>query len=423
MNAMLPLFAVASGSDDATHHRPANILAAARALSPQLNRSRALDRRLVANVMTTAFGGSDTAGAWIWRNAYDAVEAALVLQIRRLAPQIGRLEDAPAEITALLANLADLGLTHTRRSEEQVALDQFSTPPQLGALAVLAAQVRPGDQVLEPSAGTGLLAVLAEACGAILTLNEIAAGRASLLDGLFPAATRSTHDAQHLRDILPGSGGFHAAVANPPFQHLEDHLHAALDCLAEGGRLSAIVPARLFEDAPALRRLAERGRVVLRLAFPTRAYAKHGTSVETGLLVIDRGAGDPALGTVIAAETLADAAHAAAGVEARATAQARQFRVMSGSRGTRAEGPCAGDALEPSRLPRYHDPGRLRDQALVGRGPRRRPLPGPMRSAASPSRRGSPTPPPSWNPVRWLRSRRRPRPTGPSCRTGSRTTA
>ena len=329
MNAMLPLFTAAACGDDATDHRPANILAAARALSPQLNRSRALDRRLVASVMTTAFGGADTEGAWIWRDAYDAVEAALVLQIRRLGPQIARLEDAPAEIAALLANLADLGLTHTRRSEEQVALDQFSTPPQLGALAVLAAQVRPGDRVLEPSAGTGLLAVLAEACGATLTLNEIAAGRAGLLDGLFPAAKRSTHDARHLRDILPGSGGFHAVVANPPFQHLEDHLHAALDCLAEGGRLSAIVPARLFEDAPALRQLAERGRVVLRLAFPTRAYAKHGTSVETALLVIDRGAGDPALGTVIAAETLADAARAAAGVEARPTAQARQFRVMS----------------------------------------------------------------------------------------------
>ena len=88
-----------------------------------------------------------------------------MLQLRRLGPQIGRLEDAPAEIVALLANLADLSLTHSRRSEEQVALDQFSTPPQLGALAVLAAQVRPGDQVLEPSAGTGLLAILAEACG------------------------------------------------------------------------------------------------------------------------------------------------------------------------------------------------------------------------------------------------------------------
>ena len=115
MNALLPLFAAATGD-----HKAANLLAAARALTPQLNRSRPLDRKLVANVMTMAFGASDAEGAWLWRDAYDAIEAALVLQIRRLAPQVGRLEDAPAEIVALLANLAELSLTHTRRSEEQV---------------------------------------------------------------------------------------------------------------------------------------------------------------------------------------------------------------------------------------------------------------------------------------------------------------
>ena len=323
MNAMLPLFAAALDTAD---HRAANLLAAARALTPQLNRSRALDRRLVANVMTTTFGGSDADGVWLWRDAYDAIEAALVLQLRRLAPQIARLEDAPADIVALLANLAELSLTHTRRSEEQVVLDQFSTPPQLGALAVLAAQVRPGDQVLEPSAGTGLLAILAEACGAAVTLNEISAGRAALLESLFPLAPRSQHDAAHLRDVLQTSGAFHVALINPPFQQLEAHLHAAFDCLADGGRLCAIVPARLFEEAPAMRALAARGSVRLRLAFPARAYAKHGTSVKTGLLVVDRGGSSAEIPIVVTADTLAAAAQVAARVVGRATAQPRQFR-------------------------------------------------------------------------------------------------
>jgi len=325
MNALLPLFTAAG---DAADQKAANLLAAARALTPHLNRSRALDRKLVSGVMTTAFGASDAEGAWLWRDSYDAVEAALVLQLRRLAPQIGRLEDAPPEIVALLANLSGLTLTHTRRSEEQVAMDQFSTPPELGGLAVLAAQVRPGDRVLEPSAGTGLLAILAEACGAALTLNERAAGRAALLDGLFPLAARSQHDAVHLPDVLKTSGSFHVALVNPPFQHLEAHLRAAVSCLADGGRLAAIVPTRLFDDAEALRVLTAHGRVVLRLAFPVRAYAKHGTSVATGLLVIDRGLPDAALPAVIAAETLADAAKAAAAVVARPTAQARQFRSL-----------------------------------------------------------------------------------------------
>ncbi|MBN9319060.1 MAG: strawberry notch family protein [Caulobacterales bacterium] len=323
MNAPLPLFPVVGAADT---DRTANLLAAARALAPALNRSRALDRRLVAGVMTMAFGASDAEGAWLWRDAYDAIEAAMVLQLRRLAPQVGRLEDAPAEICALLANLSALGLTHTRRSEEQVALDQFSTPPQLGAVAVLAAQVRPGDRVLEPSAGTGLLAVLAEACGGALTLNELSAGRAGLLDRLFPEAERSRHDAARLPDLLPGSGGFHVVLVNPPFQHLQAHLQAAIDSLADGGRLAAIVPTRLFEDEAAMRALSARGKVQLRLRFPDRAYAKHGTSVETGVLVIDRGEADRVLPPVGDADTLADAALLVAAAPPRATAQPRLFR-------------------------------------------------------------------------------------------------
>jgi hypothetical protein len=274
MNATLPLFAAIQAPDKA-----ANTLAAARALTPHLNRSRALDRKLVASTMTISFGGSDAEGTWSWRDAYDAIEAALVLQLRRLSPQIARLEDAPAEIAALLASITDLTLTHTRRSEEQVALDQFSTPP---ALAALAAQIRPGDRVLEPSAGTGLLAIIAEACGAVLELNEVAPHRSALLDGLFPVAARTRQDAAHRKDTLPSSGSFHAVIANPPFQRLEGHLHAAIDCLAEGGRLSAIVPTRLFEDAGAIQALGRRGRVVAMIAFPPRAYAKHGKSFSAG---------------------------------------------------------------------------------------------------------------------------------------------
>ena len=84
MNAMLPLFAA---STDGADHKAANILAAARALCPQLNRSRPLDRPLVARVMTTTFGGSDTAVAWIWRDAYDADDVALGRQKRPARPR------------------------------------------------------------------------------------------------------------------------------------------------------------------------------------------------------------------------------------------------------------------------------------------------------------------------------------------------
>jgi len=324
MNASLPLFATASPD------KCANTFAAARALTPHLARSRTLDRKLVAGTMTMSFGASDAEGAWNWRDAYDAIELAVVLQLRRLAPQIARLEDAPAQIAGLLASLNALTLTHTRRSEEQVALDQFSTPPELAAVAVAAAQIRPGDKVLEPSAGTGLMAIIAEACGASLTLNEIAEHRSGLLDLAFPSAARSRHDAVHLPDLLCASGSFHAVITNPPFQQLEAHLQAALACLADGGRLSAIVPTRLFEDKAVMRTLRAKGAFVAALAFPARAYAKHGTSVGAGLLVIDRGPSEgPVQVPVIQTRDLAQLAELAASLPARSTAQARVFRVAS----------------------------------------------------------------------------------------------
>jgi len=282
-NRTLPLFADTRSADG-----PANVLAAARALATHLSRSRPLDRRLVSAVMTTAFGGSDADGAWLWRDAYDAIEAATVLQIRRLAPQVARLEDAPTEIAALLGAASSLGLTQSRRSEEQVAMDQFSTPPQLAAMAVLAAQIRSGDRVLEPSAGTGLMAAVAESCGAVLHLNELAPRRAAVLDGLFPATARTRHDGRRVNDLLPEAGAFDVALLNPPFSDLRAHLIAGLKCLGDGGRLAAIAPIAATDDRAVRRSLETHGRIVAAIAFPGRGFAKHGTSVETVLLVADR---------------------------------------------------------------------------------------------------------------------------------------
>jgi len=312
-----------------TSATPLNIISAARALAPHLARSRQLDRRLVSNTMTLCFGGTDAEGAWKWRDAYDAIEVALVLQMRRLAPQIGRVEDAPAEIAAMLTSLTALTLTHTRRSEEQVEMDQFSTPPALAALAVAAAQVRPGDRVLEPSAGTGLLAVCAEACGAAVELNELSDHRAALLDGLFQACSRTRYDAANLPNLLPSSGSFGAVITNPPFQKLAAHLIASVKTLADGGRMVAIVPTRAFTDKDLLASLAAHGEVVAMLCFPDRAYAKHGTSVETGLLIVDRTGGGEGACEVQSFEDFAGMGKAITGLKPRANAQARTFRQVA----------------------------------------------------------------------------------------------
>src|SRR3546814_14088280 len=80
------------------------------------------------------------------------------------------------------------------------SLQQFSTPLPLAFVAAHAASIHAGDRVLEPSAGTGMLAIHAELAGASPALNELADGRAELLALLFPAVPIPRHDGPSIAD-------------------------------------------------------------------------------------------------------------------------------------------------------------------------------------------------------------------------------
>ncbi|MFP1132616.1 strawberry notch-like NTP hydrolase domain-containing protein [Asticcacaulis sp. W401b] len=301
------------------------ILGAGRSLFPFLTRGRKIEAAAVRDVMSFAFGGTDADGVWTWKHAYEAIETAQVLNARRMAAQLSRIEDVPGETLRLLAGYTALGLTHTRRSEEQVEMDQFSTPLEIAALAVLSAQIRPGDLVLEPSAGNGLLAILAEVAGAKLHLNELAPTRHDVLKGLFPQAGLTGHDALHLKDSLSDSGRFDAVVMNPPFADLQAHLTAALACAADNGRVCAIVPASYFNSKD-VTRLAAHYQIRAMILLPTNAFYKHGTSVDTGLLVVDRCPATDGLPSVQVTETLEQAVSVVQLVSARLNAKMRVFR-------------------------------------------------------------------------------------------------
>ena len=253
--------------------------------------------------MEDAFGASDSAGAWVWKDAYEAGEVAQVLFLRRYGSAMRAKAGTPAAMLAMLARVAALLPTQTRRSEESQALQQFSTPLPLGFVASVAAGLTPTDVVLEPSAGTGLLAIFAELAGATLALNELAPTRAGLLERLFATAPVSRHNAEQIHDHLPAGVRPSVVLMNPPFSvspSIEGrvaggalkHVASALARLAEGGRLVAITGASLAPDRPAGReafaRLQERGRVVFTAALDGRAYARHGTTTDTRLTVIDR---------------------------------------------------------------------------------------------------------------------------------------
>ena len=283
------------------------LLSAAQALLPALEAGRALDAPTLRAAMIHAFGASDAHGAWVWKDAYEAAEAALVLFLQRYGHLMRRDSAAggPAAMLTMLERLAALEPSHTRRSEQQIAFQQFSTPLPLAYAALQAAAIRPSDTVLEPSAGTGMLAVMAEcalgdrAAGA-LHLNELAAERASLLAALFPDAPLTRHNAEAIADHLPGARPT-VVLMNPPFsvspgitriRHDADlrHLRSAFTLLPTGGRLTAITSANCIPGDNAWRHAFAHldADVVFSIIIDGRAYARRGTSFDTRLTVLDR---------------------------------------------------------------------------------------------------------------------------------------
>jgi predicted RNA methylase len=274
-------------------------ITAARAVADTIARNGSLTRETLLWVMETAYGCSSADGRWSLRDAYDMLELAQVLYLEGA--------DLPTAPLTCLAALTDLvaGLpTHTVRSEEQIALQQFSTPVPIAYLATLAARIASTDVVLEPSAGTGLLAVFARRIGARLILNELDPARAGMLEAAFPGFPVSRHDGELIHDLLPRSISPTAVLVNPPFsrsigRHADPlaafrHLRAALMRLAPGGRCAAILPDRVDTSSRAWSKAIEGCALTLHLELPGNAYAKHGTSQTVKIMVLEKGTGDHA---------------------------------------------------------------------------------------------------------------------------------
>jgi predicted RNA methylase len=294
----LPLFLPQAPSD-----KVSGLFHAATSLGQLLGHGRALDSRALRSVMEAAFGGTDAEGAWIWKDAYEALEAAQVLFLRKFGGAMRARAGSAAAILDMLTRIAARLTSQTRRSEESEQLQQFSTPITLGFVASEAAALTPADFVLESSAGTGLLAIFPELAKARVILNEIGDTRAGLLGRLFRDVAVTHHNAEQIHDRLDPAIRPSVVLMNPPFSaspHVDGrfaeaamrHITSALARLAEGGRLVAITGRNVGPDQPARRdsfvRLREKGRVVFTAILAGQAYARHGTSIETRLTVIDR---------------------------------------------------------------------------------------------------------------------------------------
>src|SRR5882724_6231652 len=84
------------------------VVKAARQLLTDLERGRRVNAAVLRNAMEAAFGASDATGAWNWKAAYDACEAATVLFLRRYGAAMRARATSPAAMLQMLAKIANL---------------------------------------------------------------------------------------------------------------------------------------------------------------------------------------------------------------------------------------------------------------------------------------------------------------------------
>lgn len=267
---------------------------AATLLIDRLRSTDPITRADLNTAMIEGYGGTDADGLWTQRDSFEILEHALAHHLQFGPYPLTSLDDVIAA-----CDLLDRLPTQTVRSEDQIEWQQFSTPVDLAAVAVVLANIQSDDVILEPSAGNGLLVAHCRDFGS-LQLNEYASGRRARLADVFPDATVTGHDGATINSSLAAAARPSLILMNPPFSRSVGlgadahaavrHLQAALRRLQAGGRLVAIMPdwfgpnARmrdLFETT--LRDVSVRTSVRLE-----KCYLKHGTSIAVRLFEIDK---------------------------------------------------------------------------------------------------------------------------------------
>ncbi len=207
--------------------------------------------------------------------------------------------DPIESVSTILRPLQKRLPTQTWRSETQITYQQFSTPAAIAYLAAYLLNIRPGETVLEPSCGTGSLAVWAGATGARVIVNEFDPRRRMLAQtlGLEPYAL----DGEFIDDLLPEHLIPDVVLANPPFssstgrvqrnsiEYGFHHVDSALRRLKKGGRFAVI----LGENGSPRSRTGSRFwdylhpeiQLKASIELPGREFYCNGTSVKTTLII------------------------------------------------------------------------------------------------------------------------------------------
>ncbi len=206
------------------------------------------------------------------------------------------------DILARLEDLTSKLPTQSWRGLEQIRLQQFSTPPALAFLMLRMLRPEAGKFALEPSAGTGSLAVWLRETGCPTVVNEISVRRKLLLQ--LQNFEPNSVNAEFLDDLLPAQIKPDYVLMNPPFSvsgasaGARDsnfgfrHVEAALLRLQPGGRLVALLGAESCLETDKGKkfwhRINREYRVHAFLIVPRGVFYKYGTTFQTVAVIVSK---------------------------------------------------------------------------------------------------------------------------------------
>ena len=272
-------------------------------LEERIEDGEPFDNPKLTRTADRVFEGTRAQGKYTPRDAYDALEIAVNnLLLEKHARELMQMDVSEA-LASVLRPLMKRLPRQCDRTLEQSELQQFSTPPTLAYLAARLLNPRPSDIVLEPSAGTGSLAIWPRSIGARVICNEIHPRRNALLGCVLNFETLQV-DAEIIDDLLPAEIQPTAILMNPPFsatggrvakhsaQYGARHIESALRRLHKGGRLVAITGEGMRFQVSAFsewwQRIAKTYNVRANLHLNGNEYGKYGTTFDLQLLVIDK---------------------------------------------------------------------------------------------------------------------------------------
>jgi predicted RNA methylase len=311
LDALRQVGAPIENADKSTENRDVDLkvntpaVAFARDLLKRLESGKPITAKVMQVMASEIYGGKLSEGTFDRKDMQDALELAVNMHVRDTRHLRVDSPD-PRHAIKMLGELLDTLPTQRVRSEEQQSFQQFSTPPNYAAAAAYAANLRAGDVMLEPSAGTGSLIAAASKPGVKIIANELSERRSDLLRALLGNDAQVFHEnAEQLNNLLPDSVRPTVVVMNPPFSQTAGrmgdkkdpmvaahHIEQALKRLEPSGRLVAIVGRGMTMGSPAYRawwgKIAKDYSVRANIGVDGKVYEKYGTTFGTRLLVIDK---------------------------------------------------------------------------------------------------------------------------------------